>query len=124
MSLMCVSSFWRCEMTMSVGRPYSNVPEVNFYILVNRVINEFESNHDVKVSDSARNLLIEQALPYEQHVITEISQGKVTLNFIEKSLMKLLIHTYELASTQNRKEIDDKLIKQSEKDYCPYLFWC
>lgn len=92
--------------------------------LVNRVAVRFESQTSMSVFDSARQELINRALPYQDHLEKELETGKITIEFLESSLFTVLTNAREIADSWGQNHVDENTTQESMRRYCPYLFWC
>jgi hypothetical protein len=110
-------------MTIGGGVATPGAGAVDFHQLVNAAADEFQGQYGVIVLPGCRELLINRALPYSQHVQQEISTGNVTIEFLKRSLFTVLENAHQIG-TPTRLDIDEDLIEQSMERYCPYLFWC
>lgn len=97
---------------------------VDFRRLVNDAADRFEVKHQMAISPSARDELIQPALPYTDHVERELMAGRITRAFLEESIYTVLTNAKDIASNWGRTAIGEDTVRESMKRYCPYLFWC
>lgn len=110
----------------------TGLQESLFYELVNNVADQFAGDSSVMVSDEARTLLIELALPYTSRVEQELSEGSITREFLSNSLYTVLDNALQVG--QDRGDLNPGIgsggtinvaaVHLSMQRYCPYLFWC
>ena len=92
--------------------------------MVKEVADEFTQRTGFPVGENARDMLTHRALPHQQHVDRELSQGKITMKFLKSTLRKVLETAHEIAVSKGRDRIGEDTTEESMKRDCPYLFWC
>lgn len=92
--------------------------------LIDHVSNNFENEFSIKVLESGRRGLLDPALPHLDDVTRELSQGRITVRFLEGSVDVVLVNATREKEVKHSHSIDDQAIKRSIARYCPYLFWC
>ena len=97
---------------------------VDFHDLVNSVADEFATETGMPVNPGARDILINRALPYQSTVEAELASGKITLQFLRRSVRTVLENAMQVAKDLNRTAVGEDTTEESIKRYCPYLFWC
>ena len=88
---------------------------------VNGVADRFERTEDVRVDESAREALIEPALPHSRSVADAIATGTVTSEFLQNCVIQVLAQAKWLIQGTT---IDGVSVRESMRRYCPYIFWC
>jgi len=108
-------------MTVTIG---ALGPQVDFINLVDRVADQFQAQYQIQVDSSARQELVNPALPHQQQVDQELAQGNITIQFLEDCLREVLRNARDIAVGSGQNMIVDRTIMASTQRYCPYLFWC
>jgi hypothetical protein len=99
-------------------------PLADFHNLVNRVANQFEELQGIIVNTEARELLVNETLPHQEAVYAELATGKITLDFLERSVMQQLNTARDVAIEWGRDRIEKDTTQESMKRKCSYAFWC
>ena len=100
--------------------------DLDFRVLVERVVRQCEELQRIPVSTGAINILVEAALPYRDRVEQELLAGQISIAFLEYCVFTVLENAREIAANQGRDpiEIDEHIMQESMRRYCPYIFWC
>jgi len=122
----------------------SGLPEIDLKRLINRAANSFERIRNIRVSAGARQVLLEDALPYQRHVAKELAEGKISYAFLRASLHELLDSAARISRKRAKYpvekhyagsrrhpaghkvvvEVDIVSVNLAKQRKCPYLFWC
>jgi hypothetical protein len=87
---------------------------------VNRVVDQFERETGTSVEPSARDALIQPALPYAE----EVESGKLTIARLEAGLWQVLRGAKEMAGYRLVGGLNEVDMHESMRQYCPFVFWC
>ncbi len=98
--------------------------EVDFRKIVNAAADRFEVESRMKVIEGARTLLVKRALPYQEKVEIELAGGKITIGFLENSLLEVFENARAIARELRKNYLDEFTVEQSMKNHCPYVMWC
>ena len=100
---------------------------INFPNLVNDVADKFlqelKPGVDVEITADAREWLVADAKKKQDEADQLISDGEVTLDFVETQLKQLLFVALGLAKA-NESDITAEYVKDSATMWCAWLFWC
>jgi hypothetical protein len=88
---------------------------------VNGVADHYERTRGVRVDESAREALIEPALPHSRSVAEAIATGTVTQEFLQGCVFQVLDMAKSLIQATL---IDGASVREAMRRYCPYIFWC
>ena len=91
---------------------------------VNRVADQFQETEHTVVDDSAREVLIQPALPHAESVAQALATGSLTMDFLESSLIQVLQEAQLIIGERRLPRIDEAAVLESMRRYCPYVFWC
>jgi hypothetical protein len=97
---------------------------INFSILVNGVADQFENQKRIRIVPEARELLINTAMPYRDHVEQELASGAITMDFLEQTIDEILENARKVAEEWEQTEIREDTVKESMRLRCPYFPWC
>ena len=92
--------------------------------LVNRVADDFQRTEKYVVTSAARHALIEPALPHAPAVRHELSEGRITISFLQSCVFQVLELARTFVQPSERRIIDKPEVEASMQRYCPYVFWC
>jgi len=122
-------------------------------IVVSDVADRFQREWGVVVTGAARNALLEPARQHQQQIEEELSEGRITLEFLEDAILQVLSVARMLAREELKKqsgdverrvntkgrreksrvgkdrrgkrhEIEERHVLESMKKDCPYIPWC
>ena len=96
-----------------------NLPE-----LVNQVCEQFQKVEEYQVTHDAREALIKPALPHRFEVQSELSEGRITIAFLQTCVSQVLELARTFVPPDRPNVIDKPEVEASMQKYCPYVFWC
>jgi hypothetical protein len=100
---------------------------INFPVLIDDVTDRFlkdlKPGVDIKITEDARKWLIEEGAKRKDEADLLLSDGKITLDFVENELKQLLLVALGLAMA-NRSDITEQHIQRASRWWCLWLFWC
>ena len=100
---------------------------INFPVLIDDVTSRFlkdlKPGVEIKITEDARKWLIEEGTKRKDKADLLLSDGKITLDFVEDELKHLLLVALGLAMASGGNITEHELKKASTR-WCFFLFWC
>jgi hypothetical protein len=100
------------------------VTEQEMQDMIDRVADRFEQASNTTVTPLARKALLIPALPHMEEVSRDLQTKKISVQFLESSLQRVLENALTVMRERDVRSIDDHSVQQSIARNCPYLFWC
>lgn len=115
---------------------------LDFEIVVTDVADRAQRKWGVVVTAAARGALLKPAREHQQQIEEELSEGRITLEFLEDSIEKVLSVAHAISrdelkdrrkktrqGEERRKKvrgqtIEERHVLESMKKDCPYIPWC
>jgi hypothetical protein len=91
---------------------------------VNRVVDEFQQEAGRSLEPSAREALIQPALPHARDVQRQLEDGTLTIDRLEAGLWQVLRGAHEMAGYRLVGGLNEVDVHESMRRYCPFVFWC
>lgn len=90
--------------------------------LITLVADGFEQSSDFRVLQTARQALLNPAIPHLDDVTRELERGSITVLFLVNSVRQILDNALDDVRQRGLDAIDDLAIDLSMARYWPYLF--
>ena len=92
--------------------------------LVAAAIRDFERRSSLRLSQRAKQLVLNPAIEHSSKIQQELNLGAVQPSQIQDAIQTLLSNAERIATERNLSRIDESVVKVAMKLDCRYFPWC